>query len=379
MNPSSTSSSDLRGGGPYRLLRRGVLVFLPFLLVAGIGEIVTGQQSLYRPHERFVRHWPTLPAVYRYQPDVQWEGTVHGDLAAMLGPGAPRQTRHVVFSTDAQGFRNDPPSSKPLQLIVLGDSFAVGNGTTQRATLAARLLSSRPGTNLSMLGTPYHQFLNLRAEEARLEAPQGAVLVWLLLGANSLDGHFGSLGPAPPPPNALSRTHLAARDMLNRFTRGSRVRTVLLGDSGQRPVRRRGDVLFYEPYVARAARTREVVEAHQNFQALVDTFRAVLAMADKRGWRLLVATIPSKSEVYPWLAQGCKRGEEQPPAHGFDRAMEALAKAEGVAFFDLHPALSKAAGEEEELLYWRDDTHWNERGQEVAAAALETALSRLGR
>ncbi|MBM3561390.1 MAG: hypothetical protein FJX53_16260, partial [Alphaproteobacteria bacterium] len=51
----------------------------------------------------------------------------------------------------------------------------------------------------------------------------------------------------------------------------------------------------------------------------------------------------------------------------------------GIAFVDLTPSLAEAAQAglaHGRLVYWRDDTHWNAAGIDVAAAAIAASLPR---
>ncbi|MBI1846884.1 MAG: hypothetical protein HYR86_07925, partial [Candidatus Rokubacteria bacterium] len=77
-----------------------------------------------RPDEAFVRHWPPLPIVPRFESNVDVETEVSGDLARGPRFAAAREPRRVRFTTDAAGFPNEPGvlGAAP-DLILLGDSF----------------------------------------------------------------------------------------------------------------------------------------------------------------------------------------------------------------------------------------------------------------
>ncbi len=98
--------------------------------------------SKLRPANRFIRIWPELPQLHRYQPSVNFVGNTYGDLADVSGRSDWREWRRVKFVTDEAGFRNEPRSpgldTRPLDVIVLGDSFGVAAGTSQEELLSSQ-------------------------------------------------------------------------------------------------------------------------------------------------------------------------------------------------------------------------------------------------
>src|SRR5918992_676555 len=62
-------------------------------------------------------------------------------LAAVSGRADWREWRRIRFVTDEYGFRNESPSpgseARPLDLIVLVDSFGVAAGTSQEEILSS--------------------------------------------------------------------------------------------------------------------------------------------------------------------------------------------------------------------------------------------------
>ena len=90
----------------------------------------------------------------------------------LLFPGKYLETRSIDFITDSYGFRNKPLDEGPVyDILLLGDSFTVGNGTTQESTWAT-LLSSRYNLkvyNLAIPGSPWHSYVNLAMEMERLD------------------------------------------------------------------------------------------------------------------------------------------------------------------------------------------------------------------
>ena len=88
-----------------------------------------------RPSVLSAHRWPPLPQTYRFNANLRYGGITHGNLSAVAMRRDWREYRRINFRTDAYGFRNVPAepvaSQQPPELIMLGDSFCVGDGTSQ--------------------------------------------------------------------------------------------------------------------------------------------------------------------------------------------------------------------------------------------------------
>ncbi|HYH45499.1 MAG TPA: GDSL-type esterase/lipase family protein [Thermoanaerobaculia bacterium] len=346
-------------------------------------RLFAGGWLYYREHERFVERWPELPVVTRYESNVDDSAETFGDLAAMIGREELREPRRVVFRTDSFGFRNDekPRDRRPYDLIVLGDSFGVGTGTTQERTWVS-LLQGRQGLevyNLSMPGSPLHHSVNLATQIERLPVHAGSLVLLALFSGNDLDDDY------PDPWVKLSSLpwsrpgeRLAVR--LSTFLRRSPLRQLVeRRREGQRsaadvlvrdfPEGRK--VLFFRPYAERRKRTQAMVRSHPHYGRLLAAIRDIRRVAGEHRLPLGVLLLPSKEEVYEWSLEGSPPWTTDRRPSGFARAVGEFCRRDGLGFFDLEPALVEAAQAEHErsgrLLYWTDDTHWNETGHAVVA------------
>ncbi len=138
------------------------------------------------------RKLPQLPIVGRWDPYLSLKMESYGDLAAMAGDLSFREPRRVVFRTDGAGFRNERESG-PFDVVVLGDSFPAGGGTTQDRVYSS-LLEQHYGLrtyNLSYPGGPYDQYVNFAIEGPRLSLAPNAHLVWSFFTGNDLDDAEG--------------------------------------------------------------------------------------------------------------------------------------------------------------------------------------------
>src|SRR5205085_5589113 len=146
-----------------------------------------------RPKLLFARRLPALPEVYRFAPNVNFRARTYGDLAAVAGRRDWREYREISFITDAYGFRNDTTSqdaARPFDLVVLGDSFGVGDGTSQEQTWASVLAREHnlAAYNLSMDGaSPWQEYVNFLLEGERLRLRPGTLVAWVFFTGNDLD------------------------------------------------------------------------------------------------------------------------------------------------------------------------------------------------
>jgi len=105
--------------------------------------------------------------------------------------------------------------------------------------------------------------------------------------------------------------------------------------------------------------------------ALVAEARRAL---DERGVKLVVALVPDKARLYSSLVPA----SDVPPTHAarYRDALLAL-RTRSIPVVDLLTPLSAAAKEGE--VYYRTDTHWNQRGAQVAAKSIaEVVRARAG-
>ena len=110
------------------------LFLVIFVRASGVSDRI-----YYRPHEMFGVQDSSV-GQGRYQTNVRFEMAMpHGDLkATALRAKVDPEPRSVVFHTDSLGYRNSADYRGQAHLLV-GDSFVVGNGTTQPSILSEQL------------------------------------------------------------------------------------------------------------------------------------------------------------------------------------------------------------------------------------------------
>jgi hypothetical protein len=334
----------------------------------------------------------TVPEVYRFRPSSTYSGPLYGDLSAMSGRKEWRETRNITFETDAYGFRNfgsaaDDP--RPLDLIMLGDSFGVGTGVTQEKTWSSLLQQKYHLSvyNLSVDGhSPWQEYMTLRMEIDRLHVRRGSLLLWCLFEGNDLDETYlpvYEMGE-PTSPNILERVLSPVRE----FRYRSPLRHFVTGQASPRekvvPREIGGtNVLFYRDYIGATARTTEEIKTHTNFKQLEDTISAMSKLTAQKGLRVVTICVPDKSRIYKWMVDGSPPWSEALDPSPFAEVLGEIAHREGFIFLDLTQPVYAAAHDEYvrrpgTLLWWNDDTHWNDLGHQVAAETVYRTLIQNG-
>lgn len=335
------------------------------------------------------RRWVRMPLVNRFAPDLNDEHVGFSDLGRMAGVREWVEVKRVRVVTDSEGFRNDRvDASRPLDVILLGDSF--GAGAVGQEDTWSNILARDYGLNvynLSVAGSgPWHEYVNLRAERGRLRTDGHTVIVWQLFTGNDLDDVYGPADLNSLPWQGRTRGWLTA---FNDWRGLSPVRGMLEGlwpdhdpraDVIARDFPNGRKLLFYKPYTETSFRTPEQVSAHANFARLRDTIGAIKNLAASSGVSLDVVLVPSKEEVYSWVWRGAPEWSSDAGPSGFSVMIARACGEEGIKFLDLKPELvaaSRRAYEDSgQLLYWYDDTHMNAAGNALAAAAIRRELLR---
>lgn len=353
-------------------------------------RIIFRDQLYYRPTEMFIHRWPTMPLVSRYQANVSYSGETYGDLAAMSGEKSLQEKRPIEFKTDAFGFRNNNFSDQNIyDVIILGDSFGVGIGTTQEATFAS-LLASRYGLrvyNLSMQGSPWQGYINLTTEFKRLKTHQGSVLLLTIFPGNDLDEIYGSreMTNLPWNDNWFERLRVSTITFRNRSPIQQLIFQARLSQSPETltlykdlVIRKQfindQTILFYKPYVAWNAHSAQDIVQHNHYESFLSTLLDIKAFADDNCLSLKIVHIPDKSEIYRWVLEDAPAWSTEITPSAFSTILRDFSDRHEIEFLDLKPALVNTSQQVYEdtgdLLWWSDDTHWNPKGHDVVATTI---------
>lgn len=331
----------------------------------------------YRPSDMYIRRWNANPSLTHYDPNVLYVDTTYGDLAAQTGETEDRQYREEAFSTDAWGFRNDSIPTSPVDIIVLGDSFAAGTGTTQSEIISEVLKTEYRQITYNLAAannSPWQSYAALAVHMDSIPTHGKTVVAWLLFVGNDLeDLHDGAFGPTNP--NEIETfgfwIHSVTAFQTFRYRSPLRQSVERLFQATDTPVDTVGRIslsqgktmLTYKPYERRQRQSLASVEGHLYYQRLVDTLLAMERLANANDLKVLVIIIPDKTAIYGPQADTT--------ASGFATAVESVVSPTKMCFLDLATGLRLKArslyAESGDVLWWLDDSHWNGLGHAAAA------------
>jgi len=369
-----------------------VTVTLITLIVVDLASRPILRDSLYyRPGDMFKNRLPSMPSQSRFDKNVTEVISTYGDMAAMSGCDDCREMRMVRFQTDDFGFRNsDYDPDKPVDIIVLGDSFGAGEGTTQ-PKIVASLLQSEYGFhtyNLSMSGyNLWQELIDLQAELPRLKTHENTVVLWTVFAGNDFETPYGNNLEPPPSKGWIDRMKVSFDIFRRRSPIFQYAQRIYYSTEGHRPKDSaiakefiNGEKMyFYSGDVEVRDRTYEEFLKHRNHDKARVVLEQMKTIADKKGFEVAVVLIPSKPEVYSWVFDENELWTSDTAASGISIAIEAMCDENGFEFLDLKPTLiaesQRLWEKSEKLLYWYDDTHWNNNGNEFVASVVNEVLS----
>lgn len=343
-------------------------ICLSLLLCLGLAEaalrLTASNPSYYRPDE-VLAIFARDGGRSHYQPNRRLDFKMpFGDLYVLSNRTARDliEPRDVTFVTDRLGYR-DAHGPDGRAFVLVGDSFAMGSGTTQDRILS-EILRRDHAVDIYDAGFPGDAG-DYAARVQWLKANTGLVrgrnVVMLLFEGND----FTCPATAPPPETIASWrwrpvTRLETYRLFYGLTRtafgsGDLNRAVMVRPIGARTMG------FLQQYTAVTKRTQGC-----------DWSQVKAALQSVRDDLALVAFAPTSYRVY---GDRLEPGASLP--HRQWEYVAATAKALGVPALDLTPALkARAAALLAQGLYvfWRDDTHWNDHGMAAAAEAIASSL-----
>lgn len=359
--------------------------------------------STYKP--RYIGDWPPVT-------EVAFPPTRGGDLSRLLGVpeaiaqfGVDRPDSGGV-QTDEFGFPNIPPTTnRSYDIALVGDSFLL-QGRSSSNLLGARLerllgtsvyTIAHAGRGSSFAFSGFLDHPNFRRAPPR-------VMVWCIAERDATGFFFDSVAVqamkrVAQPSYVLHADAPRRHDWDWQQFAPSRLRSALPNTSilaqGARRVwtwlrfqvfRRLNEnivistqpvaghwMLFYSENLKSLCWPPEIRDVPRIKRAAFyvnrDYFQA-------RGIQWVVVLIPEKEQVYrDWVPPSRWTGGQPLPPSSLHVIEESL-RSVGVTVVNLLPVFQRAVGEGE-LLYWPDDTHWNARGMERAAAEIAKVLQSL--
>jgi SGNH hydrolase-like domain, acetyltransferase AlgX len=359
----------------------GLILISGSCFVAGIGlhlalPLFFRDYPFYREHEMYARG-------SAYEPNVNtMVDVLHGDLAS-IDPTVPlglREPRRIKFVTDSRGFRNEREYDRD-PIVLVGDSFVVANGNDQSAALhnALRRKFQLRAYNLGYPSDPSDYF-RVAGQLMPEMAPEAVFAFFFYEGNDFTLTDSNARSPAPQVIDPEIASFLNAYDR-----RKAKVLAPLIGYSRWMSLLgRRAERSFFQ----REDTSVSVYDIGGKAVAFLDGHTRVsfdrtprLSAPFPRALAARTACvffIPGKFRVYaPWIPERAKAGfrPENPAADTLRHDFGEL----NIPVVDLTPDLQEAARTllpSGEFVFWRDDTHLNDRGLDVIASPVAECLRR---
>jgi hypothetical protein len=309
----------------------------------------------------------------RFAPRHTLEMQEIGDLGYKSWVRALQSPRTVVFTTDRWGYRNRRDIESP-RVVVIGDSYVAGSGLSDAETVTARL-AARLGEPVYNLATEVLNAPALFLREKRFAERKPAVVIWAPVARGIRPRPLIYRGSDDQTPKPLWRRvgnlgdELASRvERWNRDNGLSRemrfaFQNMLYHLRGHPQQRRLADgrpvlaLSLLEQGLLHSARSRQVGACIQ----MVVAFDRILRGA---GVRFVFSPIPESGTLYPELFPEAERQELAEPS--FLAELIRGTREAGVEVVDLR-AVYRA--DPVPYLFLPDDSHWNARATDLAAAA----------
>jgi hypothetical protein len=350
------------------------------------------------------KYFPTDQTFYLLKPNVSRSALVYGRwyytglLDIGLVANSVLERRRASFFIDQHGFR-DTDRLEEARIFALGDSFVFGDLIEQDLTWPEQLqhLMKTPVYNLGLNATsPGQQVLLveylLRTKPDSFRPRQ---ILWMMFEANDLEDSFDKVRPLEGALSAdlgdtavgdVFRTLIALprrireQAVIDQFRTGSVSFRFAPGASGtgdpylvdgkrlRIPLYRSarfGPRLFGPDYIDRATKPESYIQNHPNWPHLVAALRDMALLSKKHGFEVTTVIAPSAARLYAAHFENFPR---IPTESSFARLVGGAARDMGFRVVDLTQEMRPYA--EKELLYFRDDTHWNARGNAVVAEIL---------
>ena len=232
-------------------------------------------------------------------------------------------------------------------------------------------------------GGPWQEYINLNFFIDKIKTGPETTLLWVLFPPNDLDDDYGpTLEIAELPKGSAWNTFRKTvsgyfkkspiRQLIRRYRhktqKSNDTQFVIIKDW---PGEKDQKILFFLHYADRRQQSYEQAKTHPNYQRLDEVITAMKAFAEKHDLRLKVVLAPSKEEIYDWALEGREPWSIDRGPSPRTKVFENLCRNHDIEYMDLYPYLKEAAKdvymETKKPIYWYDDTHWNETGQELAA------------
>lgn len=351
-------------------------------------------------------YYPTRQNFRLHKPGVFVSGTHFGGryhssmLASPTLVDRVLESRTITIDINDRGFR-ESSSMAEASIFALGDSFTFGWGV-DAASAWPRILESITGQTIYNLGihdSSPKQELELLDFVLRTYPDSHGIrqLLWMIYEGNDLEDSYAETAPEDPGSERrrlLRGTLLALVANVPGTIRGQSIMFKLR--TGEVTLRRPrgtgtgtdpyeidnvqlqpplyhsdllGWRLFAPQYVEYVQADASYVDEHPNRQHLEVVFERMAALAEAYNFDVIVILAPTAARLHGPYYDGFPNPSARPY---FLDLVSQLADAAGFEVVNLYRDLAPFAASE--LLYFRDDDHFNERGHEIVAEIIEREI-----
>lgn len=288
------------------------------------------------------------------------------EIGFVRKPGLREEVKTMDFTyvreTDSLGFPNRDPWPSRADVVILGDSLVMGEGTGIDQSLVGRFERDNPDlkvVNLGIAGAgPDRQFLAFRKYGTKLNP--SVVLAFLYVAADITNSEHFDLWKKEAPSDDYNRFRLSVgrrkepRTWLSRFRLAGVISNQLSSqeDAGQVVKTADGSTVFLDENNLRFVRQELTPE---QVERVIGPMTAVRKLARNQGASAYVVLIPSKEEIFTQSYSAV------------DQIRGGLLRA-GIDYLDLYPLLERAAASRSP--YFCRDIHLNDHGSRVVAEYL---------
>lgn len=320
-------------------------------------------------------------------------GDIFYHQAAWMTP--PENGKEVLatywLEWDHDGFRVPHWRAQNYTVVALGDSFTEAPNAPKPWPDVLATALDKPVRNLGFRGFGPRE--EMQSFEIYGQPREVETVIIGFFEGNDLSNAFTTRNNEFEPPSAVTDRSMIPTDITAIPDRDERY-PMQISINGEI-----SDIALLEGYVWMLNGSYETYRDSRNLELTALNWRAITEAAPQAC--VIVAYFPDKSHIYlPYLTaedqpilmqktmetvlDNRNRLIQQPaPEMTFDAvlanldhqrdAVAEMASASGLPFIDLTPVLSEAAASGE-LTYYTYDTHWNQRGHEIAGNAIAAFL-----
>ena len=350
-------------------------------------------------------YYPTDRNFTLFKPNVSITGDTYGEfyhpdlLRSPTVVDSVLERKTLTYRIGPLGLRDTSPVSD-ARLFALGDSFAMGYSTDEGLTWTDRLgemlgehvynmgvSATGPNTQRMLL----EHILDVHAETIQVDR-----VLWMLFEGNDLENSAQENRPS-----ARTRGGVVEGTLLDNLTsipavvRKNSIVGGALAGTLRRPASMRtgagarhladgipshfplyhserwGYRLFNGQDVERAGKPLAYVTGHDNWPRMKSTFRKMQELSKQKEFKVTVVLAPSAARLYGPAFEDCPNPSDTPH---LINALADLSRESGFEVIDLFAAMQPHA--KDQMLYYRDDHHWNVRGNALAAEIIYAELNR---